>query len=67
MLNLPFSSPISANPFSKLVRYKGNSSSIKLKFDSYGKYKNYSKKYFSIELEYDEFGEIKELENPIKE
>ena len=46
---------------------EGNVVSIKLKFDSYGKYKNYSKKYFSIELEYDEFGEIKELENPIKE
>ena len=41
--------------------------SIKMKLDSYGKYKNYSKKYFSINLEYDDFGDIKELENPIKE
>ena len=40
---------------------------IKMKLDSYGKYKNYSKKYFSINLEYDDFGDIKELENPIKE
>ena len=40
---------------------------IKMKLDSFGKYKNYSKKYLSIDLEYDEFGEIDKIKNPIKE
>ena len=46
---------------------EGNVIDIKMKLDSFGKYKNYSKKYFSIDLEYDDFGEIKSIENPIKE
>lgn len=41
--------------------------SIKLKLDSYGKYKKICTKYLTIELEYDEFGEIKEIKNPISE
>ena len=45
----------------------GNVVNIKMKLDSYGKYKNYSKKYLTIELNYDDFGEVKKLENPIKE
>lgn len=41
--------------------------SMKLKLDSYGKYKQLCTKYLTIELEYDEFGEIKEIKNPINE
>ena len=41
--------------------------SMKLKLDSYGKYKQLCNKYLTIELEYDEFGEIKDIKNPINE
>ena len=44
-----------------------NVDSIKMKLDSYGKYKGNCKKYFTIEINYDQFGLIDNIENPIKE
>ena len=44
----------------------GNVISIKMKLDSYGKYKGNCKKYLDIEIEYDDFGKIKDIDNPIK-
>ena len=44
----------------------GNVVSVKMKLDSYGKYKGNCKKYLDIEIEYDDFGKIKDIDNPIK-
>lgn len=41
--------------------------SIKMRLDSYGKYKGNCKKYLVIEINYDDFGEIEEIKNPINE
>lgn len=46
---------------------EGNVVNIKMKLDSYGKYKKYSKKYLTVELEYDDFSEVDIIKNPINE